>query len=57
LESAVLAAWDYGELAENDDSDELDDSNDEFELRMCTISSDDDVEELRNRLLFDDEDK
>jgi hypothetical protein len=54
-ESAVLAGRDYGELAEDDD--ESDDSDDEFELRICIDSSDDDAEELRNGLLSDDEDE
>jgi hypothetical protein len=56
-ESAVLAGWDYGKLAEDDDDNESDDSDDEFEFRMCTDSSDDNVEELQNSLPCDDEDE
>jgi hypothetical protein len=56
-ESAFLAGWNYGELVEDDDDDESDDSDDEFELRICTDSSGDDVEELRNSLPSDDEDE
>jgi hypothetical protein len=47
-------------LAEDDinhESDESGDSDDEFELQMCTDSSDDDVEELWNNLPSDDEDE
>jgi hypothetical protein len=42
---------DYGESVEDEDddeSDESDDSDGEFELRMCTDSSDDDIQEFRN---------
>jgi hypothetical protein len=53
-ESAVLAGWDHGKLVKDDGND---DSDDEFELRTCTDSSDDDVEELPNSLSSDDEDE
>jgi hypothetical protein len=56
-ESALLASWNYGELAEENDDDESDDSGDEFELQMCTDSSDNDVEELQNSLPSEYEDK
>jgi hypothetical protein len=44
-------------LAEDHDGDELDDSEDEFELRICTDSSEENVEELRNSRPSDDEDE
>jgi hypothetical protein len=55
-ESTVLAGLHYGELAEDDD-DESDDSDSGFELRICTDSSYDDIEELQNSLSFDGEDE
>jgi hypothetical protein len=42
---------------EDDDADKPDDSDNELELRICTDSSDNDVEELRNSLPSDDEEK
>jgi hypothetical protein len=54
-ESDGLAGWDYGDLAEGDDRDESDKADDEFELRMCIDSRNDDVEELQNSLPSDDE--
>jgi hypothetical protein len=44
-------------LAEDDDNDESDDSDNEFELQMCTDSSNDGVKELWNSLPSDDEDE
>jgi hypothetical protein len=49
-------SWDYGESI-NDDDEESDDSDDEFELRIFTDSSDDDVRELRKRDESEDEDE
>jgi hypothetical protein len=47
-DSAVTASWAYGESIKDEDNDESDDSDGEFELRICTDSSDDDVQELRD---------
>jgi transposase len=56
-ESVVTAGWDYGEPAGDDDDDESDDSDDDFELRMCTDSSDEDVQELQDSPTSNEEDE
>jgi hypothetical protein len=43
------AGWDSGETAGDDNDNESDDSGGEFEVRISTDSSDDDVQELRTK--------